>query len=112
MLRGEVWWGAWPNDPERKRRPLLIVSNNFRNQAPNVRDVTVVKITSLHKFDGTKRIVNGAEDVVVKFKKPSVIRCGAIFTVEKRWLEQKALQISAEIIQQVDACLKTTLDLN
>ena len=49
MLRGEIWLAIWPNDPDKKPRPLLIVSNNLRNQAPKLLDIVIVKLTSLQK---------------------------------------------------------------
>lgn len=112
MLRGEIWWGVWPNDPDRKPRPLLIVSNNFRNQAPRTLDVLVVKVTSLRRADGSAKPTNAAEDLIVQLKKPSIIKCGAIFTVEKSTLTGKAAQISLSDANKVDQLLKNALDLN
>ena len=112
MQRGEVWWGVWPNDPEKKKRPLLIVSNNFRNSNSKLHDVVVVKLTSLHREDGTQKITNPSEDVVHTFKKPTVIKCGSLFTVEKTSLVQKHTQVPIQVMNQIDACLKTVLDLH
>ena len=112
MLRGEVWLGVWPNDPQSKPRPLLIVSNNLRNQAPNLLDITVVKLTSLHRGDGSKKPTNPSEDVVHTFKKPTIIRCGSIFTIEKQYLKRQLQQLPISVMSQVDICLKTVLDLH
>ena len=112
MLRGEVWIGIWPNDPKKKQRPLLVVSNNFKNQAQNLLDLVVVKLTSLEKKDGSKKPLNLAEDVVHTFKKPTIIRCGSIFTVKKTILKNKIAQLEPALMAQVDTCLKLVLDLN
>jgi len=112
MLRGEVWLGIWPNDPQKKQRPLLIVTNNLRNQAPNLLDITVVKLTSLYRQDGSEKATNPSEDVIHKFKKPTIIRCGAIFTIEKRYLRNKLQQLPLSVMSQVDLCLKTVLDIH
>lgn len=111
MLRGEVWLGVWPNDPEKKGRPFLIVSNNFRNRSVNLLDVTVIKLTSLERSDGSKKPINTFEDVVYTFKKPTIIRCGALFTIEKTSLKKKIQELLPSTMVQVDACLKTVLDL-
>ncbi len=111
MLRGEIWWGVWPNDPQKKKRPLLIVSNDFRNQSTQIRDVIVVKLMSLQRSDGSQKPTNAAEDLVLQFKKPSIIRCGAIFTVEKQFLLAKADQISPQNLVHVGELLKNALDL-
>lgn len=112
MLRGEVWLGVWPNDPQSKPRPLLIVSNNLRNQAPNLLDITVVKLTSLHRKNGSAKPTNPSEDVVHIFKKPTIIRCGSIFTIEKTYLINKLQQVPISVMAQVDSCLKTVLNIH
>jgi mRNA interferase MazF len=112
MLRGEVWWAAWPNDPSAKPRPILIVSNNLRNGATNLLDVVVVKLTSLHRDDGSKKPTNPAEDVVVKFKKDTIIRCSSIYSIEKSMLTSRITQLSIPTMKEVDKRLKHVLDIN
>lgn len=111
MLRGEVWLGVWPNDPHKTPRPVLIVSNNLRNQAPNLLDIIVVKLTSLERKDGSKKPINPSEDVVHTFKKPTIIRCGSIFTIEKSFLKNKLQDLPDTLMSKVDTCLKTALDI-
>jgi mRNA-degrading endonuclease toxin of MazEF toxin-antitoxin module len=112
MLRGEIWLGIWPNDPEQKPRPLLIVSNNLRNQAPNLLDINVVKLTSLQNSNGKDKPINPSEDVVITLKKPTIIRSASIFTIEKSSLTRKLVQLSVADMLKVDSCLKTVLNLN
>jgi mRNA-degrading endonuclease toxin of MazEF toxin-antitoxin module len=112
MLRGEVWIAAWPNDPKAKPRPVLIVSNNFRNSAPNLLDVVAVKLTSLYRDDGRKKPTNPAEDVIFKFKKETIIRCSAIYALEKSMLRNKVAQLPLATMKEVDERLKHVLDLN
>ena len=73
MLRGEIWWAIWPNDPSKKKRPVLIVSNDHKNSNPKLLDIVVVKITGLYRDNNTKKSVNANEDVVVTLKKDSII---------------------------------------
>lgn len=112
MLRGEIWWAKWPNDPKAKPRPVLIVSNNLRNSAPNLLDIVVVKITSLFRDDKTRKPLNAAEDVVVTLKKESIIRCSSIYSIEKSMLESRGGQLPIAAMKLVDEKLKHVLDVN
>jgi mRNA-degrading endonuclease toxin of MazEF toxin-antitoxin module len=112
MLRGEIWFGVWPNDPDKKPRPLLIVSNNHRNQKPNIQDVVVVKLTSLERPDGSKKPVNAAEDLLVTLKKPTIIKCGALYSVEKQFLKNSPGRLSPDQMKEVDLRIKNVLDLH
>jgi mRNA-degrading endonuclease toxin of MazEF toxin-antitoxin module len=112
MLRGEIWWAKWPTDPSAKARPVLIVSNNLRNAAPNLLDLVVVKLTSLMRDDGTKKPVNAAEDVIVTLKKDTIIRCASIFSIEKTMLQSRGGQLPIAAMKLVDEKLKHVLDLN
>ncbi len=112
MRRGEIWYAVWPKDPAQKPRPILIVSNNHRNLAPHLLDIVVVKLTGLYRDDGTKKPVNQSEDVVVKFKKETIIQCGAIFSIEKRSLQSHLTQLPIALMRDVDDKLKNVLDLH
>ena len=112
MLRGEIWYTAWPTDPNSTVRPVLIVSNNLRNSAPNLLDMVVVKLTSLYRDNKTKKVTNPHEDVIVKFKRETIIRCASIYTIEKSLLKNKVTQLSINTMKEVDERLKHVLDLN
>ncbi len=112
MLRGEVWYVAWPGDPNAKVRPILIVSNNRRNSLSHLLDVVAVKLTGLYRDNGEKNPTNPVEDVIVKFKKETIIRWAAIFAVEKSQLKNRVHQLSIDTMKQVDEKLKCVLDLN
>lgn len=109
--RGDVWLAVWPNDPRKKPRPVLVVSNRFRNHAPHILDVVVVKLTSEHRKDGRPKPINAAEDIEITLKKPSLIRCGSIYTLPKSWLKKKLSILSRDVMSQVDQKLLTVLDL-
>lgn len=112
MIRGEIWLAVWPNDPEQKFRPLLVVSNNLRNKAPYLQDIVVLKLTSLQNSKGKNKPINPSEDIVITLKKPTIVRCASIFTVEKSSLKKKLCDLPLHEMREVDACLKTVLDLN
>jgi mRNA-degrading endonuclease toxin of MazEF toxin-antitoxin module len=111
MLRGEIWWAKWPTDPTSKARPVLIVSNNFRNSAPNLHDLIVVKLTSLKRDDGSRKPTNPAEDVIVTLRKETIIRCASIFSVEKTMLQSRGGLLPIDAMKTVDEKLKHALSL-
>ena len=53
-----------------------------------------------------------AEDVIVKFKKDTIIRCAAIYALEKSMLSNRVMQLSIATMKDVDERLKHVLDLN
>ena len=110
MLRGEIWWGVYPNDTSGKKRPLLIVSHDSINKSKG-QDIIVVKVTSLIKSDGTKRYVNKYYDVVVHLKNPSVIKTSAIYTTLKSNLNGRYRTLSTTQMSLVDDALRNALDL-
>lgn len=112
MTRGEIWYAVWPADRLHKKRPVLIVSNDYRNSSPNLHDVVVVKLTGLYRSNGKRKFVNDAEDLVIKLKKDTIIKCAAIYSIEKTSLLRKANHLPFHIMQLVDDKLKTVLNLN
>jgi len=112
MLRGEIWSAVWPNDPKAIPRPVLIVSNNLRNAAKNLLDLVVVKITGLMRADGSKKPVNANEDIIYQGKKPSLIQCAALYSIEKRTLQNRLSQLSLTEMKAVDEKLRNVLDLH
>lgn len=111
MKRGEIWAAVWPNDPKKKERPVLIVSNDHRNSTLALQDVTVLKITSLKRVDGSKKVVNQFEDLVVQLKKESIVQGGAVFSIEKRLLRRILGQLSPSQMGDVNDRLRNALAL-
>ncbi len=111
MKRGEIWAAQWPNDPLKKMRPVLIVSNDHRNSTPMLLDVTVLKITSLKRADGSKKNVNQFEDLVLRLKNESIIQSGAIFSVEKKNFKKILGQLTPAQMDEVDDRLRSALAL-
>lgn len=111
MQRGEIWVATWPNDPTKKPRPVLVVTNNLRNHLAHIADVVVVKITSYQRRDGTPKPVNQAEDVIVTLKKQSIIRCGSLYTVEKSWLVKKITNLDELTMANINKKLALVLGI-
>ena len=107
-LRGHLYWARLPGD---KRRPVLVVSPNVRNERAH--DVMVVPLTStlrpspthvrLHPREGGSRV-------------KSVIACERITTLEREVLDPTALggplsEIRmAEVVKAVLRALGVAID--
>ena len=111
MVRGEVWAAVWPADPGKKERPVLVVSNNIRNRNPYLLDVVVAKVTSAERAAGSIKPINPAEDEAIVLKKASIVKCAALFSVEKSTLRRKLTDLSPGLMTQVDAKLRNLLNL-
>ena len=110
MKRGEIYFANL--DPTigseiRKKRPVLIVSNNANNKAAST--ITIVPITS-----NTKKIY--PFEVLLEIKdsglpKRSKIQCHQVRTISKLRIASRRLSILNErAIACVDAALKLHLD--
>ena len=112
MVRGEIWTAVWPADPKAVERPVLIVSNNIRNQNPRLLDVVVAKLTSAERADGRHKLVNPAEDLIVTLRKASIVRCSSLYSIEKSILGRKLAQLTLQQMKEIDSKLRVVLDLN
>ncbi len=111
MLKGEIWLSSWPTDPESKIRPVLIISNNFKNLNNRLLDINIVKLTSLQRSNGTIKTINSAEDIIITLKKQTIIKCGSIYTIEKKNLHKRIHTINNIELDNVNFCLRNALDL-
>ena len=53
-----------------------------------------------------------AEDLLITLKKPTIIKCGSIYSVEKSFFKNRAGQLSVEQMHEVDLKIKNVLDLH
>ncbi len=110
MRRGEIYFANL--DPTvgaeiKKKRPVLIVSNNANNKAALT--VTIVPITSntnkIYPFD----VLLETQDS--ELSKRSKAQCNQIRTISKLRIEnKKAGSVNKEIMMKINAALKLHLD--
>ena len=83
LRRGFVYWARLPGD---KRRPVLVISPEARNERAS--DVLVVPASTVLR-DGPwqVRLRKGEAGVT----KASILKCEQITTLRKDWIEDKAL---------------------
>jgi mRNA interferase MazF len=110
MKRGEIYFADL--DPTigneiKKKRPILIVSNNANNKAAST--ITVVPITSnikkIYPFEVQLEIQDSG------LIKPSKAQCHQVRTISKLRIKSKKIHLVDEkIMSQIDAALKLHLD--
>lgn len=112
MRRGEVWWGR-PGlaGGSRKRRPLLVVSNDAFNANEHYSKVMVVHLTSVQRlgedYPWEVTLPRGAAGLPAT----SVAKCGEIYTLLKAHLEELSGTLRTEQIERVDRALLVALNL-
>ena len=111
MKRGEIYFANLNptiGSEIRKKRPVLIVSNNANNKAATT--ITVVPITSntnkVYPFEVLMEVNDSG------LPKRSKAQCHQVRTISKMRMESKRVGlIDKEMIVQIDAALKLHLDL-
>jgi len=99
--RGEVFWGPG----KKKIRPLLVVSNDQGNRYSG--DVVVIPGTT-QKTD----IVYPVEVLVTKgFSTPTKFQADSIFTIGKEELGEKIIELSPDMMDDINTALQIELNL-
>jgi len=106
MNRGDVWWVNF--EPSiggeiRKKRPVIIVSNNAANKFLN--RVQIIPITS-----NTDRLFPSEAYVTVAGKKGKAM-ADQLATVSKQRLSKRIGSVSEDEMNMVAEAIKTQLDL-
>ena len=103
--RGYVHWAKLPND---KRRPVLILSPNARNQRAS--DVIVAPISSVLR-DGPwhVRLRKGEAGVA----KTSIIKCEQLSTIHKDFLSEApaGTSLTPKKMKQVERAILVAVDI-
>jgi mRNA interferase MazF len=115
MKRGEVYWAMLAprsGSEQQGRRPVIIVSRDAFNTAPNWRSVIVVPIST-----SSSQAERGPTAVLLPvksagLKKTSIALCHQVTTLDRAKLEKRIGVLSQGLMQQVDSGVKAALDLN
>ena len=112
MLRGEVWWAS-PRLPggSRKRRPMLVVSDDAFNRNGAYPKVLVVHLTSVRRaggpFDWEVEVAQGTAGL----DRPSVAKCAEVYTLWKDQLESVVGTLPRSLMRSIDRALALALGL-
>lgn len=103
MKRGALYWAALD-----KRRPVLVLSPDLRNQLAN--DLVVLPLSStLRPLRWHVRLERGEGGL----RQPSMVKCESPQTIPKEWLEPAPLgsALSPARIEQVERALLSALGI-
>jgi mRNA-degrading endonuclease toxin of MazEF toxin-antitoxin module len=112
VRRGEVWWGrATLTGGSRKRRPLLVVSNDAFNRNPAYPKVMVVHLTSVMRAGGGYPWEFALAKGSAGLPGASVAKCGEIYTMLKSDLEELVGTLRNDQLEKLDGALAVALNL-
>jgi mRNA interferase MazF len=110
MTRGEVVLVDWPYTDlsGSKLRPAVVVQADFLNSL--IDDTILVQITGTrHGIPGTEVEIDPAQETGSGLLKVSYVSCTNILTKEQALIDQVIGYLSAAVLGQIEACLKTVL---
>jgi len=112
MIRGEIWWANLPitlGSTPAKRRPVLIIQSNDFNRS-NINTVICAVITSnteIASLPGNLLL----EKAVSGLDRTSTVNFSQITTVDKDDLTEQVAMLPKHIVDKVNNCLKTVLEI-
>jgi mRNA-degrading endonuclease toxin of MazEF toxin-antitoxin module len=106
--RGYLYWASHiPSDPKR-RRPVLVVSPDKRNELAT--NVVVIPASTVRRIGPWNVALRRGEGGLPA---PSVLKCEEVSTVPKAWLAERPLggPLSETRLREVAQCLVRAIDL-
>jgi mRNA-degrading endonuclease toxin of MazEF toxin-antitoxin module len=97
-----------------KVRPMLIVQSDLRNQLLNHGIVAMVTTNLVFVGSDPTQVlvdVTTPDGALSGLSATSAIRCGNLFTLHEKFILRKIGTLSTVLMQEVDAGLKTALQL-
>ena len=114
MKRGEVWWAELKprsGSEQAGRRPVVVVSHDGFNDAPNWRSIIVVPVsTSLTQAARSRTTVPLARGTA-GLKHESVAVCHQVTTLDRAKLTRRVGALPKAALEQLSVGLKAALDL-
>jgi mRNA interferase MazF len=112
MKRGEVVLVDWPYSDRMgsKLRPAVVVQADFLNGL--IDDTILVRITSTaHGIPGTEVKLDPVAETASGLLHVSYAFCPNVLTVEQALVDQTIGYLSDPAMQEIERCLKATLEL-
>jgi mRNA interferase MazF len=94
-----------------KERPMLIVSDDVFDRNESYAKVMVVHITSVQRLRGPYDWEVALPRGTAGLERPSIAKCGEIYTVWKEQLHGSPSTVPRAILDQVDRALALALSL-
>jgi mRNA interferase MazF len=112
MRRGEVVLVDWPYSDRMgsKLRPAVVVQADLLNGL--IDDTVLVQITSTaHGIPGTEVKLDPAVETASGLLHVSYVFCPNLLTADQALIDQTIGYLSAPAMQEIERCLKATLEL-
>ena len=112
MLRGEIWWAALPTPASSEpgyRRPILIIQSDSFNRSRIATIIGVVITSNLRLAEAPGNIRLTKRDSGLP--KRSVVNVSQMLTVDKSFLIEKAGQLSAVKMQEIEEGIRLVLSV-
>jgi mRNA interferase MazF len=112
MNRGDVVEVDWPytDMSGSKTRPAVVVQADFLNGL--IDDTILVQITSTrHGIPGTEVLLDPAAEAASGLSRVCVASCTNILTFEQARVLRRVGSLSDAAMRQIEACLKTVLEI-
>jgi len=112
MVRGEIWWAELPpprGSSPAKRRPVLIIQGDSYNRS-TINTVICAIITSnteLASLPGNLLL----EKSISGLEKTSTVNFTQIYSLDKPDLLEHVAMLPKFMLDKVDSCLKTVLEI-
>ena len=112
MIRGEIWWANLPaplGSTPGKRRPVLVIQSDDFNRS-TINTVICAAITSnieLATLPGNLLL----EKAVSGLDRPSAVNFSQITTVDKDDLTEHVSMLPKHMLEKINNCLKTVLEI-
>lgn len=114
MKRGEVYWAELvprSGAEQTGRRPVIVVSHDGFNQAPNWRSIVVVPVSTsaaqARRGLTTPELPAGSASL----QQASVAICHQVTTLDRSKLLKRLGELSPDLMRDVEDGLKAALDL-
>jgi len=96
-----------------KLRPAVVVSKNLNNnRLDDVMIATCTSNVSRHQEPTQLSVTHPNEIAQAGLKVPSVVKCEAIFTINKAMILKVLGRLSDQATEKLDACLMDALELH
>src|SRR5262249_14571120 len=112
MNRGDVVEVDWPFSDRTgsKARPAVVVQADFLNGL--IDDTVLVQITGTrHGLPGTEVEIDPAAEPASGLTKVCYVSCTNLLTLDQSLVLRTVGVLSDAVLQQVEACLKTVLEI-
>ena len=115
MKRGEVYVADLvprSGSEQQGRRPVIVLSHDAFNQAPNWRSIIVVPISTSPAQAGRGPTAVALPQGAGGLKRACVALCHQVTTLDRAKLSQRIGVLTPDLLQQVESGLKAALDLS